>query len=832
MVFEVDGGVVVDSEQFVGTGCRTVIGCFGGCQKAAKQIGKPFADCPVWISDRFLGGSFSPRECDDVHVMMGLLKQFIREIPGGLIPTDLYSHFIDVGDDSELLRQAVSKLRVVHFHVISYLISFIQLIASQCEVNKMTLQNLTVVFGPNFFAIAQQPTDPSNLLANFSKESAVMMTMLLKWKELFADSVVDATVNADAIISAQQVIDSASATIAPSPTQGSSASTPSFSSPNQSPETASIHSLSPKRASAHSSLQSVVDELKQKLQGGVAKLNALNDSHKAQNNIHRSVETVRTDVANSVFGDSPLHPLPHPTKLRPRFARNHSSLMNISVNTKEVGTDLKSPNNIRSILTKSGKHTGSPSIVDILSPSKQVRFASDDIAPTISPVISTNFSTSLSSLSFKPIHTIEVKSVLSPPTTTDELSAISPISPASITSDNEQSSHVTQRSFNGKSLHLLHEKNAASNGQSANVWIPPSTNPFSIFTPNQSSEIEIESAAFFTKSSLKPPTPLLPSSEARNLLTRRIRIYETLDQSLSVDTGISASQKPPTLPYASISTQVNTGKPLPNPLKDYDPPDLISNHAVHSSRENQENRHMSTNDVIFRENEERLERNVNAFLELERVMATPVHLLSFDEIETHKSQCHRLFLTLNSWREHLSQETNNQDSPSNLKKQFKLSLGRFNRFKDYLRSAPSSPQPPLTAPPATRGELKRRVLDLKQSIQILQKNNPNWEQTPALLVDIRRFYADLKIAHESYIALEKQLVPSSSTQKSATISPVLGLEQLRQEKQSLQRILHKFQSDFYETNQRAPSTDLDRKPMLETYQRYKHLRSLLRTSLL
>lgn len=41
---------------------------------------------------------------DDVNVVSSLLKLFIRSLPDGLLPTDMYQHFIDADKDSGQAR--------------------------------------------------------------------------------------------------------------------------------------------------------------------------------------------------------------------------------------------------------------------------------------------------------------------------------------------------------------------------------------------------------------------------------------------------------------------------------------------------------------------------------------------------------------------------------------------------------------------------------------------------------------------------------------------------------------------------------------------------------
>ncbi|KAL0158534.1 hypothetical protein M9458_046610, partial [Cirrhinus mrigala] len=95
-------------------------------------------------------GGFPEFESRDILTLGSLLKAFLRELPGGLIPEPQRTQLLKVFKDSEEeeLNQAVktilSSLPEEHFNVLCYLMFFLHL-------NFMTSENLSIVFGPNIF---------------------------------------------------------------------------------------------------------------------------------------------------------------------------------------------------------------------------------------------------------------------------------------------------------------------------------------------------------------------------------------------------------------------------------------------------------------------------------------------------------------------------------------------------------------------------------------------------------------------------------------------------------------------------------------------------------
>uniref|UniRef100_A0A8C7YNZ2 Rho GTPase activating protein 22 n=1 Tax=Oryzias sinensis TaxID=183150 RepID=A0A8C7YNZ2_9TELE len=93
----------------------------------------------------------------DVHTVASLLKLYIRELPEPIIPFSKYTQFLScaqlLNKDKEMgiaeLRKQVKSLPQVNYNLIKYICKFLDEVQSYSNDNKMSVQNLATVFGPN-----------------------------------------------------------------------------------------------------------------------------------------------------------------------------------------------------------------------------------------------------------------------------------------------------------------------------------------------------------------------------------------------------------------------------------------------------------------------------------------------------------------------------------------------------------------------------------------------------------------------------------------------------------------------------------------------------------
>ncbi|XP_075899937.1 rho GTPase-activating protein 24 isoform X2 [Nelusetta ayraudi] len=110
------------------------------------------------LQDAFDCGEKPSFDCNtDVHTVASLLKLYLRELPEPVIPFHKYDDFLTcaklLGKDDEMgikeLRRLVESLPPVNFNLLKYICRFLDEVQSYSGVNKMSVQNLATVFGPN-----------------------------------------------------------------------------------------------------------------------------------------------------------------------------------------------------------------------------------------------------------------------------------------------------------------------------------------------------------------------------------------------------------------------------------------------------------------------------------------------------------------------------------------------------------------------------------------------------------------------------------------------------------------------------------------------------------
>ncbi|XP_039634946.1 rho GTPase-activating protein 24 isoform X4 [Perca fluviatilis] len=110
------------------------------------------------LQDAFDCGEKPSFDCNtDVHTVASLLKLYLRELPEPVVPFQKYDDFLAcaklLSKDDEMgmkeLRKLVENLPPVNYNLLKYICRFLDEVQSYSGVNKMSVQNLATVFGPN-----------------------------------------------------------------------------------------------------------------------------------------------------------------------------------------------------------------------------------------------------------------------------------------------------------------------------------------------------------------------------------------------------------------------------------------------------------------------------------------------------------------------------------------------------------------------------------------------------------------------------------------------------------------------------------------------------------
>ncbi|XP_051897305.1 rho GTPase-activating protein 22-like [Pristis pectinata] len=127
----------------------------------------------------------------DVHTVASLLKLYLRELPEPVIPFAKYEDFLSCAQllakdkeegVQELIKQ-VTGLPQANYNLLKYICRFLDEVQSYSSVNKMSVQNLATVFGPNI--LRPKLEDPVTIMEGTSLVQHLMTVLISEHNRLF-----------------------------------------------------------------------------------------------------------------------------------------------------------------------------------------------------------------------------------------------------------------------------------------------------------------------------------------------------------------------------------------------------------------------------------------------------------------------------------------------------------------------------------------------------------------------------------------------------------------------------------------------------------------------
>uniref|UniRef100_A0A673WUJ3 Rho GTPase activating protein 22 n=1 Tax=Salmo trutta TaxID=8032 RepID=A0A673WUJ3_SALTR len=120
----------------------------------------------------------------DVHTVASLLKLYLRELPEPVVPFNKYTEFLSTAQlltkDKEEgifeLGRQVRTLPQVNYNLLKYICRFLDEVQSHSSQNKMSVQNLATVFGPN---ILRPKMEDAQTMMEGSSQVHHLMTILI-----------------------------------------------------------------------------------------------------------------------------------------------------------------------------------------------------------------------------------------------------------------------------------------------------------------------------------------------------------------------------------------------------------------------------------------------------------------------------------------------------------------------------------------------------------------------------------------------------------------------------------------------------------------------------
>ncbi|CAM4475000.1 unnamed protein product [Leuciscus chuanchicus] len=113
------------------------------------------------LRQRFDGGEeVDLHQEADTFAVASLLKQFLRDLPEGLIHPSIHNPLIQLHQESDEdyfckdLCELLHQLPEIHYSLLHYLCHFLSQVEQEHAHNRMTATNLATVFGPNVFHVS------------------------------------------------------------------------------------------------------------------------------------------------------------------------------------------------------------------------------------------------------------------------------------------------------------------------------------------------------------------------------------------------------------------------------------------------------------------------------------------------------------------------------------------------------------------------------------------------------------------------------------------------------------------------------------------------------
>ncbi|XP_044034186.1 rho GTPase-activating protein 22 isoform X2 [Siniperca chuatsi] len=130
----------------------------------------------------------------DIHTVASLLKLYLRELPEPVIPFSKYEDFLtcaqllakDEEEGVQELGNQVSTLPLPNYNLLKYICKFLDEVQSHCTENKMSVQNLATVFGPNI--LRPKMEDPVTIMEGTSLVQHLMTILIREHNRLYSGS--------------------------------------------------------------------------------------------------------------------------------------------------------------------------------------------------------------------------------------------------------------------------------------------------------------------------------------------------------------------------------------------------------------------------------------------------------------------------------------------------------------------------------------------------------------------------------------------------------------------------------------------------------------------
>uniref|UniRef100_A0A673GXE2 Rho GTPase-activating protein 27-like n=1 Tax=Sinocyclocheilus rhinocerous TaxID=307959 RepID=A0A673GXE2_9TELE len=124
---------------------------------------------------------------EEIHVITGALKLFLRELPEPLFPFSFFDWFIaaiqmsDYSQKVSYIRDLVRNLPLPNHDTMEVLFRHLRKVIEHGELNRMSVQSMAIVFGPTLL----RPQEESNITMHMVFQNQIVELILNEFNELF-----------------------------------------------------------------------------------------------------------------------------------------------------------------------------------------------------------------------------------------------------------------------------------------------------------------------------------------------------------------------------------------------------------------------------------------------------------------------------------------------------------------------------------------------------------------------------------------------------------------------------------------------------------------------
>lgn len=131
-------------------------------------------------------------DAEDIHVVAGILKRYLRELPEPLVPFSTFTSLSAVAnevtpDDIKIatIQASLCELPAISFHILDQLTILLSKVAANHATNKMTASNLAIVVGPNIMYSEASMTNPTAAMSSTAAIVSIYSYMIAQIDTLF-----------------------------------------------------------------------------------------------------------------------------------------------------------------------------------------------------------------------------------------------------------------------------------------------------------------------------------------------------------------------------------------------------------------------------------------------------------------------------------------------------------------------------------------------------------------------------------------------------------------------------------------------------------------------